>query len=150
MTGVVVISLFLLLKHALTPVSFGQYGHYRGNSMGEIAALPVHYVGSKSCENCHDSIATVKSEGFHANLSCEGCHGAGYKHVENPDTEKLIKPDKKIYNLLLDRYHLKAENSVYIDDNIANVQSAKEIGMYAIHFENAEKLEEILLSMKAI
>ena len=64
--------------------------------------------------------------------------------------EKLIKPDKKIYNLLLDRYHLKAENTVFIDDNIANVKVAKEIGMYAIRFENAGKLEEELLAIKAI
>jgi 2-haloacid dehalogenase len=64
--------------------------------------------------------------------------------------EKLIKPDKKIFYVLLDRYHLKAEYSVYIDDNIANVQSAKEIGMNAIHFQNAGKLEEELLSIKAI
>jgi len=64
--------------------------------------------------------------------------------------EKLIKPDKKIYNLLLDRYHLKAENTVFIDDNIANVKVAKEIGMYAIRFENADKLEEELISIGAI
>ena len=95
LTGVVIVSLFLLLKHALTPVSFGQYGHYRGNSMNEIAALPVHYTGNMSCVPCHDSIATVKGEGYHSDLSCEGCHGAAYKHIENPKTEKLVKPDSR-------------------------------------------------------
>jgi hypothetical protein len=37
----------------------------------------------------------MKSEGFHSKLSCEGCHGAGYKHVENPKDEKLVKPDSR-------------------------------------------------------
>lgn len=95
MTGVVIVSLFLLLKHALTPESFGQYGHYRGNSMGEIAALPVHFTGNNSCVSCHDTIVTMKSEGYHSDLSCEGCHGAGYKHIESPKTEKLFKPDSR-------------------------------------------------------
>ncbi|MCL6102482.1 MAG: hypothetical protein M1292_08330 [Bacteroidetes bacterium] len=95
MTGVVIVSLFLLLKHALTPDSFGQYGHYRGKALNEIAALPIHYVGSKSCVSCHDTIVTMKSEGYHSDLACEGCHGAAYKHIENPKTEKLIKPDSR-------------------------------------------------------
>ena len=95
LTGVVIVSLFLLLKHALTPESFGQYGHYRGNSMGEIAALPIHFVGNKSCESCHDTIVTMKNESYHSDLSCEGCHGAGYKHIENPKTEKLITPNSR-------------------------------------------------------
>ncbi|UPT69582.1 MAG: HAD family phosphatase [Flavobacterium sp. JAD_PAG50586_2] len=55
--------------------------------------------------------------------------------------EKLIKPDKRIYQLLLDRYDLKAEESIFIDDNIHNVEAAREIGFYAIHFENAAQLE---------
>lgn len=95
MTGIVIVSLFLLLKHALTPESFGQYGHYRGNSMKEIAALPIHFVGNQGCVSCHDTIATMKSEGYHSDLACEGCHGAGYLHAENPKTEKLIKPDSR-------------------------------------------------------
>lgn len=55
--------------------------------------------------------------------------------------EKLIKPDKRIYQLLLDRYDIKAEESIFIDDNIHNVEAAREIGFYAIHFKNAAQLE---------
>lgn len=95
MTGVVIIALFLLLKNALTPDSFGQFGHYRAKSMDEIAALPIHFVGNASCVSCHDTIVTMRNEGYHSDLSCEGCHGAGYKHIENPKTEKLDKPDSR-------------------------------------------------------
>ena len=56
-------------------------------------------------------------------------------------TEKLIKPDLRIYKLLLDRYSIKAEESIFIDDNINNVKAAKELGFYAIHFENPAQLE---------
>ncbi|AWI24624.1 HAD family hydrolase [Flavobacterium pallidum] len=59
-------------------------------------------------------------------------------------TEKLIKPDPGIYQLLLDRYHLKAEESIFIDDNIHNVNAAREMGFYAIHFQNPAQLEAAL------
>ena len=58
--------------------------------------------------------------------------------------EKILKPDKRIYYRLLDRYNLKAENTLYIDDNIDNVRTAEEIGMISIHYENAGKLENEL------
>jgi 2-haloacid dehalogenase len=64
--------------------------------------------------------------------------------------EKLAKPNKQIFHLLLHRYNLKAENSIYIDDNIQNIRVAKEIGLQAIHFENSSQLETRLSEMKVI
>jgi 2-haloacid dehalogenase len=64
--------------------------------------------------------------------------------------EKMVKPDKRIYHLLLDRYHLKAANTVFIDDNLMNVNAAKEIGLYAIHFKNPGKLKAELSAINAI
>ena len=64
--------------------------------------------------------------------------------------EKLIKPDKRIYQVLLDRYNLKAEESVFIDDNSANIKAAQELGFNAILFDNIvntrEQLSNILNS----
>jgi 2-haloacid dehalogenase len=56
-------------------------------------------------------------------------------------TEKLIKPDKRIYQLLMDRYSIQPEESVFIDDNLNNVTAARELGFTAVHFLNAEQLE---------
>jgi 2-haloacid dehalogenase len=64
--------------------------------------------------------------------------------------EKMIKPDKQIYYLLLDRYNLKAENTIFIDDNINNVRIAEEIGLHGIHFENPSRLEARLSSLNLI
>ena len=55
--------------------------------------------------------------------------------------EKLIKPDKRIYQLLLDRYQLKAEECVFIDDLLANADGARAAGMQAIHYTGPECLE---------
>lgn len=64
--------------------------------------------------------------------------------------EKMIKPSKQIYHLLLDRYNLKAENTIFIDDNINNIRAAEEIGLYGIHFESPSQLQTILSLIKII
>lgn len=65
-------------------------------------------------------------------------------------TEKLIKPDPKIFNLLLNRYQLKAQESVFIDDNIKNIIAAKEIGFSTIHIDDNINLELELIKMKIL
>ena len=64
--------------------------------------------------------------------------------------EKLIKPGKEIFHLLLSRYNLNPKNCVFIDDNLKNVQAAANIGFYAIHFTTAENLREKLISMNVL
>ncbi len=56
--------------------------------------------------------------------------------------EKMIKPDKEIYLLLLNRYGLNAEESIFIDDNIKNINTAKELGFKTIHLNDDVNLEQ--------
>ncbi|MTI32089.1 HAD family hydrolase [Xanthovirga aplysinae] len=56
--------------------------------------------------------------------------------------EKMIKPDKSIYELLLKRYHLQANESLFIDDNFENIVAARELGFQTIHFREGSVLEE--------
>ena len=44
---------FLVVRAYVVPKSFGQYGHYRGAAIGEIAAKPVKFTGHETCETCH-------------------------------------------------------------------------------------------------
>ena len=64
--------------------------------------------------------------------------------------EKMIKPNKEIYHLLLNRYNLKAENTIFIDDNLNNIRAAEEIGLLAIHFENPGQLETRLSTINVL
>jgi 2-haloacid dehalogenase len=52
--------------------------------------------------------------------------------------EKLLKPDAAIYKVLLKRQKLKAEDCVFIDDTMANVEAAAKLGFYALHFTTPE------------
>lgn len=86
------ISLFLLLRHILVPDTFGQYGHYRGASLLDNAAVEVHYSGHKACLECHQDIEDLKVQDVHSSINCEICHGPGQKHVLSGEAADIIKP----------------------------------------------------------
>jgi len=56
--------------------------------------------------------------------------------------EKMIKPNKEIFWLLLERYSISAEECVFIDDNLDNVIAAKEIGFDTVHLDNGISLKD--------
>jgi 2-haloacid dehalogenase len=58
--------------------------------------------------------------------------------------EKLVKPDKRLFQILLDRYRLKPEESIFIDDNGVNVCAAEEMGFHALHLTPGVNLEKAL------
>ena len=60
---------------------------------------------------------------------------------------KLLKPDAAIFHCLLDRYGLKAEESVFIDDTYPNVEGARAIGLAGLHFKDAPTLRKDLLTL---
>ena len=59
-------------------------------------------------------------------------------------TEKMVKPDARIYKLLLTRYGLKANESIFIDDNQENINAANKLGFKTIHINEKVSLEEEL------
>lgn len=52
---------------------------------------------------------------------------------------KMIKPNADIYECLMDKYGLKPEECVFIDDREENVQGAKKVGMYGICLKSYEQ-----------
>jgi hypothetical protein len=87
--------IFLVVRHYIVPKSFGQYGHYRGASIGEIAARPVKFAGHETCETCHSDEAAKKSSGKHTHVNCEACHGALASHADDPSIMPVL-PDTAV------------------------------------------------------
>ena len=52
--------------------------------------------------------------------------------------ERLLKPDPAIYHLLFNRYGLEPEDCVFIDDSRANIETARNLGMHAIHYPDEQ------------
>ena len=56
----------------------------------------------------------------------------------------VIKPDPAIYRLLIDRYGLKPEECVFLDDIQKNLDAAKKFGIHTILFQNVDQAKEEL------
>ncbi|MGF7148862.1 2-haloacid dehalogenase [Sphingomonas zeicaulis] len=59
--------------------------------------------------------------------------------------EKLVKPDPAIYALAIGRFGLPAEQMIFIDDRLDNVEGARAAGMHAHHFAGAAPLRAELV-----
>ena len=59
-----------------------------------------------------------------------------------------MKPDQKIYRILLDTYALEPEECVFIDDTLDNISAARELGMEGIHFFHNNQLMELYMKLK--
>ena len=57
---------------------------------------------------------------------------------------RLSKPQPGIYQLLQSRYQLEPARTVFIDDLQGNVEVAKELGWWGIHFTSAAQLTDEL------
>lgn len=117
-----------------------------------IEMFPVHWGEMLRCEK-PESVAllrSLKDEGYHlyglTNWSAENIHVVFERFdflslLEGTvvsGIEKEVKPEPQIYRILLDRYSLKPEESVFIDDKEANVATARELGMHGIVFTSAD------------
>ncbi len=56
----------------------------------------------------------------------------------------LLKPEKDIYNALLDKYNLKSEECIFFDDRKPNVDVAKELGFSAVQVVSREMLVDYI------
>jgi 2-haloacid dehalogenase len=58
--------------------------------------------------------------------------------------EMTRKPFRDIYEIILNRFNLEPETTLFIDDNLKNILAAKELGIHCIHFKSPENLREEL------
>ena len=62
--------------------------------------------------------------------------------------EQTRKPFADIYHITLERYNINAENSIFIDDNLRNVNAANSLGINGVHFKDANFLLDQLKDYK--
>jgi hypothetical protein len=95
----------IITRQILVPKTFGEYGHYRGAAVEEIASRQPVYAGYQACLDCHDDIYQTKSQGSHRGLNCETCHGAAAAHAQAPDSTLPTVPRGRDYCLLCHAYN---------------------------------------------
>jgi len=58
--------------------------------------------------------------------------------------EGYVKPNPRLFRILLDKYNLKAEECIFVDDNPDNIEGANNIGLHGILFTGADNLRKQL------
>jgi cytochrome c553 len=87
--------LALIAKWYFTADSFYRFGHYRADSVPEIASQEPAYQTPRYCQGCHSERHAQWSANSHKTVICEVCHGAAQGHPQNgklpipTDTRKL-------------------------------------------------------------
>lgn len=86
-------AVFLVARQLVVPPSFGQYGHYRGAVLDEVARQSPKFAGQQACADCHSDIVETRAKGRHRIVSCEACHGPLASHAQDPSAVVPKKPD---------------------------------------------------------
>lgn len=66
---------------------------------------------------------------------------AWFEGIVVSGTEKLVKPDSRLYQILLDRYQVDPKRSIFLDDSLPNVKGAEDLGIRGIHFSSPAQLK---------
>ena len=64
--------------------------------------------------------------------------------------EKTRKPFKEIYDIIINRFDLIPTETLFIDDNLRNIQAAQALGIVSIHFQSPEQLRKELIKHKIL
>jgi len=116
----------------------------------------------RKCDYAIPWIMELKKRGFRvlilSNLSSKTvheCYGAlGFMNYVDGGIlsymEGVIKPEREIYDRLIERYFINPAEAVFIDDTKKNIDMAIELGLRGIVFKDYEQgrkeLEEMILS----
>ena len=102
-------------------------------------------------------ISNMKKEGLHVYILSNYGYWTYQRTKDNaPDfllltdgdifsySVRQVKPDVEIYETLLKKYQLTADECVFIDDRMENIEGAEKAGIHGICFETIEQVKEDL------
>lgn len=69
-----------------------------------------------------------------------------FKDIVVSGREKMAKPDPAFFKLAEERCGFVPETTVFIDDNLANIETARSLGFNVVHFKNPEQMKGVLSS----
>ena len=63
---------------------------------------------------------------------------------------KLVKPDKKFFELAISKFNLIPNNTIFIDDRIDNIQASQELNFKTIHLTDPYQIKEKINEFKVL
>lgn len=110
------------MKKVYTPIEENLVLYKKAQELGYDIFLLTNYSvdGFAYLEESYDFIKNAKGKIVSSHVHC-------------------CKPERKIYELLLEKYKLNASECIFFDDNINNILAAKELGFKAVLFTNVQE-----------
>lgn len=62
---------------------------------------------------------------------------------------RILKPNEELYNILFDKFNIKPEESIFIDDKEENINIAKKLGMKGFALDINKGLNDLIEVLKA-
>ena len=59
-------------------------------------------------------------------------------------TEKTRKPFPEFYHILLDRYSVEPQKALFLDDNLRNIEAARQLDIHAVHITDPNMIPDVL------
>lgn len=87
-----IVIVFLVVRAALVPDTFGDLGHYRAAALGDNREKAAVFGGEAACASCHGATMDEKRGGAHAGVHCEACHGPLGAHGADPTAAAATRP----------------------------------------------------------
>lgn len=109
---------------------YGRWEEMLGGPIEETVNLLQHLIGLKEYRVL--ALTNWSNETFPVAIERYGYFLNLFEGILVSGDEKMKKPDREIYDLMLSRYNLIAEESVFIDDNAHNISAAEELGINGI------------------
>ena len=117
------------------------FGPRFGETLGDILPGMRALVGDLAARGVpRYAITNCSAEFWPAFEAREAALFAPFRGILVSGREHLAKPDATIYRLALERFGLKAEQCLFIDDRADNVAGADAVGMVGYQFEGADAL----------
>jgi len=70
-----------------------------------------------------------------------------FRHLRDPVVsaeEKVIKPEPRIYEIVLERTGLSPQDLLFVDDSAANIEAARAMGFHVHHFVDPAVLRPVI------
>ena len=81
----ILVVVFIGIRVMPTPAFLAEYGFHSETTEENIekwASLPIQYVQSSVCLDCHQDKYKIWEKSNHSVVSCENCHGSAMAHIE--------------------------------------------------------------------
>lgn len=93
----VLVAVLFVIRQFILPPEMKEPALQQVSSIEQEVKREIRYAGAEVCSQCHEKEPEMKKSGYHRDLSCESCHGAAQKHVENSTEVKPSSPQKRDY-----------------------------------------------------